>query len=177
LDITSPDAFLSNDPFVCKAGITDVRVALFSGELDCELQFIQTTERILRIMTDIDLFPKIEEDATFNEPVKLINSDTSVAQFNVSVAFNRIMGFLLLLNDSVRGHTIDEPIKSSPTVQAIGEVLDVLNTWIDQVPPSTGPRRFGNVAFRQWVQRVEEVIMIRERLTPACSKTPAQSPS
>jgi serine/threonine-protein phosphatase 2A activator len=117
-------------------------------------------------MTNIDLFPKIEEDATFNEPAKLINSDTSVAQFNVSVAFDRIVGFLLLLNDSVRGHTLDEPIKSSPTVQAIVEVLDVLNTWIDQVPPSTGPRRFGNVAFRQWIKRVEEVITVIVKVDP-----------
>src|ERR1700737_1725852 len=149
---------------LCKAGITDVRVALFSGELDRELHFIQTTGRISRIMTNmIDLFPKIEEDATFNEPAKLINSDTSVAQFNVSVAFDRIVGFLLLLNDSVKGHTLDEPLKLSPTVQAIGEMLDVLNTWIDQVPPSTGPRRFGNVAFRQWIQRVEEVITVMEK--------------
>jgi Phosphotyrosyl phosphate activator (PTPA) protein len=111
--------------------------------------------------TDFTSFPKVEGGAAFNQPVKLINSDADVARFNASVAFDRIVGFLLLVNEAVKGRNLDEDIQTSPAIQAIGKVLDILNTWIDEVPPSTGPRRFGNVAFREWMQRLEEVFTPR----------------
>lgn len=114
--------------------------------------------------TDLTAFPKVEGNAAFNQPVKLINSDVDVARFNVSVAFDRIVGFLLLLNEAVKGRNLDEIIHTSPAVQTIGTVLDILNTWIDEVPPSTGPRRFGNVAFREWMQRLEEVCYSRGKI-------------
>jgi serine/threonine-protein phosphatase 2A activator len=102
-------------------------------------------------------FPQVERDASFGRPAKLINSDADVVRFNASVAFDRIVGFLLLLNQAVQGRNLDEHIPLSPTIEAIGDVLDKLNMWVDGIPPSSGPRRFGNVAFREWMKRVEEV--------------------
>jgi serine/threonine-protein phosphatase 2A activator len=119
-------------------------------------------------------FPKVDVDAAFTKPAKLINSEADVARFLASVAFDRIVGFLLLLNESVKGKSLDEDHPTSPTIQAIGEVLDVLVSWIDEIPPSTGPRRFGNVAFRQWMQRLEEVFS-QSVLIQAWSRTFAQT--
>lgn len=36
-------------------------------------------------------------------------------------------------------------------------ILDELNQWIDDIPPLETPQRFGNLAFRRWGQRLEEV--------------------
>lgn len=102
-------------------------------------------------------FPRVDTDSSFSAPGKQINSDADVVKFQRSVAFNRIVGFILLLNESVTGRRCDEDIPTSANVTAIGKVLDKLNEYIDEVPPSTEPRRFGNVAFRQWIQRLEEV--------------------
>lgn len=109
-------------------------------------------------MTSLDLFPKVERDAPFVVPEKKINSESDVTRFSASVAFDRIVGFILLLNDSIQGRSsLDKDIPSNATIAAVGEMLDVLNSYIDQIPPSTGPRRFGNVAFREWIRKIEEV--------------------
>jgi serine/threonine-protein phosphatase 2A activator len=107
--------------------------------------------------TDFASFPRVAKDSSFAAPGKQINSDADVVKFQRSVAFDRIVGFLLLLNESVKGKNRDDNIQSSANITAIGKVLDTLDVFVDEVLPSTGPRRFGNVAFRQWMQKLEEV--------------------
>ena len=36
-------------------------------------------------------------------------------------------------------------------------LLDKLDQWVDDIPPLQTPQRFGNLAFRKWGQRLEEV--------------------
>jgi hypothetical protein len=36
-------------------------------------------------------------------------------------------------------------------------LLDTLEQWIIEIPPLQSPQRFGNLAFRTWGQRLEEV--------------------
>jgi serine/threonine-protein phosphatase 2A activator len=36
-------------------------------------------------------------------------------------------------------------------------LLDTLDGWIDDIPPLETPQRFGNLAFRTWGKRLEEV--------------------
>jgi serine/threonine-protein phosphatase 2A activator len=107
--------------------------------------------------TDFASFPQVARDSSFAAPGKQINSDADVSKFQRSVAFDRIVGFILLLNESVKGKSRDGDIHLSANITAIGKVLDTLDVFVDEVLPSTGPRRFGNVAFRQWMQRLEEV--------------------
>jgi hypothetical protein len=37
------------------------------------------------------------------------------------------------------------------------EMLDILDAWIDDIPPLPTPQRFGNLAFRTWGKRLEDV--------------------
>jgi len=109
-------------------------------------------------MTSVDSFPRVSRDSPFQVPEKRINSDFDVTVFSASTAFDRIVGFILLLNESIKGKTcLDEDIILNATIKAIGEVVDTLNGYIDEIPPSTEPRRFGNIAFRDWIHRMEEV--------------------
>lgn len=109
-------------------------------------------------MTDLTSFPRVEtDDVSFTAPTKLINSDTDVARFHRSVACERILAFLLLLNQVVQGKSANEQFHQTDPIIAIARVLDQLNGYIDIIPPSTGPRRFGNVAFRLWMKKTEEV--------------------
>jgi serine/threonine-protein phosphatase 2A activator len=36
------------------------------------------------------------------------------------------------------------------------DLLDTLKAWIDDIPPLESPQRFGNRAFRDWMQRLEQ---------------------
>jgi serine/threonine-protein phosphatase 2A activator len=108
-------------------------------------------------MADFASFPRVEPDAPFNAPTKQINSDLDVARFNRSVACARITGFISLLNEVVKERSATEDFPQTEPIRALGRVLDELDGYIDEIPPSTGPRRFGNVAFRQWIKKMEEV--------------------
>jgi len=43
------------------------------------------------------------------------------------------------------------------SVSAILTLLDTLENWIEDIPPLRSPQRFGNLAFRIWGVRLEEV--------------------
>ena len=42
-------------------------------------------------------------------------------------------------------------------IQSLLKLLDTLDQWIDEIPPLQSPQRFGNLAFRTWGNRLEEV--------------------
>ncbi|KAG6917849.1 hypothetical protein DXG01_000754 [Tephrocybe rancida] len=67
--------------------------------------------------------------------------------------------FLRRLNESVVGQFLP-CTTSSPPSQVITrtlELLDTLDRWINEIPPLETPQRFGNLAFRTWGARLEEV--------------------
>jgi serine/threonine-protein phosphatase 2A activator len=55
-------------------------------------------------------------------------------------------------------------------VVKLRELLREVERIIDEVPPETGPRRFGNAAFRTWFGVLEERV---EGLLGRCLKTTA----
>ena len=40
------------------------------------------------------------------------------------------------------------------------ELLDTLDGWVTEIPPQKTPQRFGNLAFRTWGMRLEEVSQV-----------------
>lgn len=44
-------------------------------------------------------------------------------------------------------------------------LLDTLDGWIDDIPPQETPQRFGNLAFRTWGKRLEEVGQFKKSTT------------
>jgi serine/threonine-protein phosphatase 2A activator len=103
-------------------------------------------------------YPLVRTDAAFRAPAKKILSESDVGKFTRSKGRQRIVWFVLLLNDVVqRRSCLDEDIPVNDVIAAILRMLDQLAGYVDEVPPSTGPRRFGNVAFREWIRKMEEV--------------------
>lgn len=106
---------------------------------------------------------------TFSTPSKLIHNQQDVDHFLTSPAYKLITSFIVHLNASVSplehstntlrnpsDYTLVSPtITVSPEVQNIIELLHALENLITQAPPESGPRRFGNVAFRKWHTLVE----------------------
>lgn len=110
------------------------------------------------------------EEHTFEVPKKKIYEGKDVAHFFTSKAYSDIMTFLLQLNRAMFPSKI-RPREDSPQVTHAWQRFDVpekgpisgvqallkdLERIIDEVPLDTGPRRFGNVSFRKWHQKVEE---------------------
>ena len=104
-------------------------------------------------------------------PVKKINQGQDVSFFLASEAYRDIMTFLMQLNIAIFPSLKDDAnsgretikiwemdsadIHFSETIIQLRNLLHVLDKIIDEVPPDTGPRRFGNVSFRKWSERLE----------------------
>lgn len=119
----------------------------------------------------LQVLPSTAEHA-FEIPVKRIHEGKDVNRFLTSKAYCDIMTFLLQLNRAMFP-TKDLPTERGPhhvrvwqkidipedgPVARIQALLKVLEQIIDEVPLDKGPRRFGNVSFRKWYQKVEEQV-------------------
>lgn len=107
---------------------------------------------------------------SFAVPVKKINEAHDVPTFLSSRAYYDIMTFLLQLNiamfprykpdssgslEDIQIWELDCPgTLFSDTVKRIRKLLDELEKILDNVPPDSGPRRFGNASFRKWSEVV-----------------------
>ncbi|KAI7241095.1 phosphotyrosyl phosphatase activator [Hortaea werneckii] len=108
----------------------------------------------------------LDEQRDFTTPSKKINDGDDLNYFLSSTAYKDLTIWLLQLNRSmfptkqqtgdVQKPELTSPPTFSPAVLQLRSMLDELSNLIEKVPPHTGPRRFGNVAFRDWCRLAEE---------------------
>ena len=107
----------------------------------------------------------------FTVPLKRINTGQDVSTFLVSRAYHDLMTFVMQLNKAmfpryfqdskthqriIQVFEINTPLVTfSETVLQLQGLIRTLGDIIDEVPLDTGPRRFGNMSFRQWHAHVE----------------------
>lgn len=108
----------------------------------------------------------------FCEPAKEIHEDEDVSFFLTTKAYKDIVTFLLQLNasmfprrsirttssqDLVQAWELRNPaVVFSTTVMNLGTLLARLDDMIEEAPPNSGPRRFGNISFRKWYGLLED---------------------
>jgi serine/threonine-protein phosphatase 2A activator len=116
-------------------------------------------------------------------PVKKIHDGQDVSFFLTSLAYKDIVTFVMQLNHSmiprlaenqtatkVQTWELDsDAVTLSEPIQKLQQLIRRLDSFMDEVPPDTGPRRFGNISFRKWYNLVEEnlPVLLREFLPPA----------
>jgi serine/threonine-protein phosphatase 2A activator len=99
-------------------------------------------------------------------PSKRINDGDDLNFFLASTAYRDIKIWLLQLNralfptkdesGNVSICTLDSPPTFSPLISSLNALVGDFEKFLAQAPPHTGPRRFGNVAFREWYRLAEE---------------------
>lgn len=126
----------------------------------------------------------------YAQPAKRINTESDVEPFRRSLAFKHLYLVIAFLIEKVHGCEVrrgfldprivtrdgdcgDAPLEddmeaatsqfSKPGVLILG-IFDRLNTIIDETPPLDGPRRFGNMACRDWHKKVRAQSL--DMLTP-----------
>ncbi|TVY85313.1 Serine/threonine-protein phosphatase 2A activator [Lachnellula suecica] len=98
---------------------------------------------------------------TFLKPSKRINEGHDVPLFLTTRAYRDIGIFIMQLNiamcprkspESGNPQTwqLDGTYVLSEPVLKLQQLLEKINSIIEEAPPDTGPRRFGNVSFRKW---------------------------
>ncbi|PLN77253.1 phosphotyrosyl phosphatase activator [Aspergillus taichungensis] len=122
------------------------------------------TDNPVRVLLPLD--PSDAEGHRFIKPTKRIHEHPDVSDFLCSRAYVDLMTFLLQLNRSMLPRKLPDgsvqawPLNSdavgfSAPVRQLQLLLSKLEGILSEVPPDTGPRRFGNVSFRKWYQIVE----------------------
>ncbi|CAH1764198.1 8131_t:CDS:2 [Entrophospora sp. SA101] len=94
------------------------------------------------------------------KPSRQIKNDQDLENWLKSEAFIRLMHFIKLLNENVANHKNSDPCHVSEITQKIVNTLDTMMIWIDENPPLPTPQRFGNKAFRTWINRLEQNVEI-----------------
>ncbi|KFY75027.1 hypothetical protein V499_04982 [Pseudogymnoascus sp. VKM F-103] len=101
---------------------------------------------------------------TFIKPVKRINEGHDVPHFLTSRAYSDIGTFVMQLDTAMCPRKVEVDGKTqvktwelgssdfavSGLVEEIQQMLKTIEAIIDEAPPDTGPRRFGNISFRRW---------------------------
>ncbi|XP_014662494.1 PREDICTED: serine/threonine-protein phosphatase 2A activator-like isoform X2 [Priapulus caudatus] len=75
-----------------------------------------------------------------------------------SQAYSDLMGFLVAMNEKVKGAKLGDDCHVSPVTEGLLKVLEKMDQWIDETPPIDQPQRFGNKAFRIWFAKLQENI-------------------
>ncbi|XP_032905228.1 serine/threonine-protein phosphatase 2A activator isoform X1 [Amblyraja radiata] len=93
---------------------------------------------------------------TFIIPKKEINMFTDMVKWKRSQAYADYVGFIVALNESVKGKKLTCDYKTSKPVEKLSVLLNTLDRWIDETPPVDQPSRFGNKAYRTWYSKLEK---------------------
>ncbi|CAI7678036.1 unnamed protein product [Penicillium manginii] len=117
----------------------------------------------------VRVLPTLDSSASHNflKPVKKIHESQDVAPFLTSKGYTDIMTFALQLNRSMFPEKLadgtsqpwplnTDEVQFSAPVRQLQELLSKLEDLIQEVPPDSGPRRFGNISFRKWHEVLEE---------------------
>ncbi|XP_071111601.1 serine/threonine-protein phosphatase 2A activator-like [Haliotis cracherodii] len=110
---------------------------------------------------------------TFTQPEKIIKGAGDIPRWEKSQAYGDLIGFILTLNEAVKGKKISDTYPISEPIQKVEGVLATLSGWIDEIPPVDQPQRFGNKAFRDFFTRLQQncarllTECLGEKYTPA----------
>lgn len=118
----------------------------------------------------------IPMSASYSIPKKEIFTVQDMPKWEKSEAFTEYMGFVMMINEKVKGKKMTSPLQMSETIKKCMEMLNKMDTWIDEIPPIDQPQRFGNKAFRIWFERLKEgapqllMEVLPERLHPSITE-------
>mmetsp|Transcript_54561 Transcript_54561/g.129106 ORF Transcript_54561/g.129106 Transcript_54561/m.129106 type:complete len:427 (+) Transcript_54561:3-1283(+) len=100
-------------------------------------------------------------------PTKAIRVPDDLTRFQQGEAFRIVKEFILSLNDSCVGKRLQDVGPISPECQAVVDVLKLMGKWVDEIPPIAQPMRYGNRAFKDWIERiVKDTPALIEKILP-----------
>ena len=100
---------------------------------------------------------------------KRVHSIDDLKKFLESSSAKEFLEFILSLGEAVRGVKLTEEVEVSAPIHRLLDCLSQLSSWVDEIPPLEQTMRYGNVAFRDWHDRLEfSNQLVEGRVTPCC---------
>ncbi|XP_077506679.1 serine/threonine-protein phosphatase 2A activator-like isoform X1 [Amblyomma americanum] len=112
------------------------------------------------------------EEPHYVEPRRQVQTPDDMARWTKSEAYTEYVGFILALNEKIKGKKITDDFVVSEVTTKMLSVLDALDTWVRETPPVNEPQRFGNSAFRTWLKKVQDESqrLLSEALPSRCHR-------
>ncbi|MGH0187901.1 UNVERIFIED_CONTAM: hypothetical protein FKN15_026988 [Acipenser sinensis] len=116
-----------------------------------------------------DDVPHIPANLSFMVPKKEIHMVPDMGKWKRSQAYVDYIGFILTLNEGVKGKKLTCEYNVSESIENLLALLNTLDRWIDETPPIDQPSRFGNKAFRLWYTKLDQEAenLLRSVIPPA----------
>ncbi|XP_057374045.1 serine/threonine-protein phosphatase 2A activator-like [Daphnia carinata] len=89
-------------------------------------------------------------------PKKEIFNPDDMSKWLKSEAYQEYLGFILSINEAVQGKKWSSIQVLNDRIEKVVKLLDCLDRWIDEIPPTEQPQRFGNKSFRVWFQKFKD---------------------
>lgn len=109
-------------------------------------------------MIDIERAGNVYMMVEYSAPEKKITSEADAHAFANSGSGGVLNDYVANLANAVVGVPCDrtDRKRASTNVVKICELLEELDQWVEDFPPLSQPMRFGNKAYRQWSDRLDE---------------------
>ena len=95
-------------------------------------------------------------DYNFEEPVTRIKTADMISSWEKSETYLEYLGFILAIGDSIKGRKITEDVETSEACQRLLAVVTTLSEHVKQCPPAEMQSRYGNPAYRDWFDKLED---------------------
>ncbi|XP_065163629.1 serine/threonine-protein phosphatase 2A activator-like [Atheta coriaria] len=103
-----------------------------------------------------DLIDGVGPDHEYMIPTKFIKNPDDMVLWENSIAYQEYLGFILAINEAIKGKSLKyDALPVSPTITKLCGVIKKLDQFINETPPLEQPQRFGNQAFRLWLEKVQ----------------------
>ena len=129
------------------------------------------------ISLEMESFDTIDPSThSFKVPEKKILESDNLKEFQASDVYKYLLEFIIKLQASVKGTTMTAT-ECPEWLKPLYDVLGRFISWVEEIPPEKQAMRFGNKAFRTWLDKVkknyeEEIknILGNEALHPAINE-------
>lgn len=101
----------------------------------------------------------VPNDHEYKVPQRAVKSPIDMTIWERSEAYAEYIGFILAINEAIKGKPLSVSCEVSNNVNNIIGVLTQLDLLIDEIKPIEQPQRFGNQAFRSWYNTVKDKVM------------------
>lgn len=94
---------------------------------------------------------------SFMQPVKVVKLPNDIkSKWDNSQALHDLLAFIAMLNNAVKDTKMTDPCHVSQATQQVLLMLEKMDKWIEDFPPINQPQRYGNKAYRDWHNKLNE---------------------
>ena len=94
-------------------------------------------------------------------PEKQIKNAMDMARWEKSECYHNILGFVNSISTVVQGKKLSHDFQIKPQIQKILDMIIGFENLARETPSIDQPQRFGNVAFRSWFAKMQEVNIVQ----------------